>query len=232
MAAATFAGCGITKAPTAVSTPPPVTANLLSNPGFEQGDLSWQFKDQPEWSAFSIGDTGRTGVHSLHLQLHGDDAATGTHIAGALTTITPKDFPDYVSGFYRVDDWHPSTTFQYLQFVVAVHGDFGGGSAIQEMRFPIAGIDREPFMLSNARFLFLSRGAPALRQWTYFGYPLKQAFASRLGAVPTTWTSIDIFFEVRYDGKTADQPATSADVSFDDLYAGPQISNPNHPPAL
>ena len=65
-------------------------------------------------------------------------------------------FPEFASGFYRVNAWQPAATFQYMQFVVIVRGgDFGDDIALHEIRFPIAGIDHEPFMLSNAHFVFL-----------------------------------------------------------------------------
>ncbi len=230
-AAPLIAGCGLLDELPPIPTPTPSAANLLQNPGFENGADPWFALQQDTWRPFEISDSvARTGEHSLGLDLQGEDDAIATRIVGAIQPISATVFPEYVSGFYRVDDWQPQATFQYLQFVIVVRGgDFGDDFGIHEMRFPIAGIDREPFLLSNARFLFLSREAPKLRKWVYFGYPVRQAFATRLGRVPERWDSIEAFFEVRYDGKTAEQPATSARVYFDDLYAGPLLDNPNHP---
>jgi hypothetical protein len=118
-----------------------------------------------------------------------------------------------------------------VQFVVAVYGsDIGTEFPIYEIRFPLAGVDRDPLTLSNAKFLFLSREKrPGLGRWTYFGYPLRQAFESRWGKAPTRWDKLEVFLEVRYDAKTQAQGETSADVYFDDIYAGPQAENPNRP---
>jgi hypothetical protein len=234
-----FVACGLRDAPPPAPTAaaPAFSSNLLANAGFESGDAPWTFRQgQAEWSGFAVSDTfAHSGSHSLSLRLapNGDAAtATRTFISGAIQNIKPADFPEFLSGFYRVEDWQPKATFQYVQFVIAVHGsDFGDGFNIREIRFPIAGVDREPFQVSNARFVFLGRAAPKLRAWTYFAFPVKQAFLDQWKAVPAKWDSIDVFFEVRYDGKTPDQGNGSAQVYFDDLYAGPQAANPNRPPA-
>ncbi len=224
--------CGIFDAPPRSPQPTPTSENLLLNPGFEDGQDHWSATTQPQSQGFEVSDTvAHSGSHSLSLQLNGDASATHTGIAGAMQTVRPQKFPDYFSGFYRVDDWHPSATFQYLEFVVSVHGgDFGDGMDVHEVRFPLAGLDRPPVAPPNAQYLFINRDQPKLHEWVYFDYPLTQAFTTRPGKLPTRWSSIDIRLETRYDAKTADQPATSAHVYFDDLYAGPQEANPNRPP--
>jgi hypothetical protein len=224
-------GCGLFEELPPLATPTPSAANLIQNPGFENGTEPWFALQQDSWRPFEITDAvAHGGERSLSLELRGEDADINTRIVGAIQPINTTVFPEYVSGFYRVDDWNANASFQYLQFVVVVRGgDFADQFGIHEVRFPIAGIDREPFFLSNARFLFLSRDEPKIGKWVYFGYPLRQAFSSRLGHVPTQWESIEAFFEVRYDGKLAEQPATGAHVYFDDLYAGPLLDNPNHP---
>ena len=68
-----------------------------------------------------------------------------------------------------------------------------------------------------------------MKKWTYFSYPVKRAFEREWGKAPTRWDSIQFFVETRYDGKTTDQGETLADVYIDDVYLGPQISNPNRP---
>ena len=226
------AACGLFDELPPVPTPTPTAANIIQNPGFESGSDPWRALDQPTWRPYGISDSvARSGTHSLELSLRGEAGELNTRITGAMQPVAAPLFPEYVSGFYRVDDWEPAATFQYMQFVVVVRGaDFGDGAPVHEVRFPIAGIEREPFTLSNARFLFLSRNPPVKGQWTYFGYPVKQAFQTRLGKVPERWDSIELFFEVRYDGKAAEQGVTSAHVYYDDLYAGPQIDNPNRPP--
>jgi hypothetical protein len=230
--AALLAGCGLLDAPPPGPAPSPgPSVNVVSNGGFEDGDAPWAYKQSPNWNAFAISDTvAHSGNHSLELNLRGDDAASGGNIVGAYAALNATEFPEYLSGYYRVDSWNPHAGFQYLQFVVIVRGgDFGSEFDVIEIRFALAGINREPFNISNARFIFLSRDQPKLHQWVYFGYPLRQAFATRIGKVPTQWDSIEVFLEVRYDGKTAGSGESSADAYFDDIYAGPQALNPNHP---
>jgi hypothetical protein len=128
-----------------------------------------------------------------------------------------------------VEQWEPGAAPQYLQVVVLVRGsDLGAEFDLYEMRLPIAGIVEAPFTLSNAKFRFLSRDAPEEGSWTYFAYPLSQAFVQEYGAAPTRWEGIEVFFEVRFDQKQ-DGDAASALVYFDDLYLGPQALNPNRP---
>jgi hypothetical protein len=230
LAALFAAACGLFDAPPPAPTAAPSTANFLKNGGLSQAE-GWSARNDPAWSPFTISDSiGHSGMHSLALRLRGDESATGTHIAGAMQTLTPAAFPEYVSGFYRVDEWNATAPFQYLEVAVRVNGgDFPDGGTVHEVRLALAGASRDPEQPWNARYVFLSRNAPVQGRWIYFGYSLRHAFASRMGHLPEKWDSIDISFEARYDGKTAGA-ATSADVYYDDLYAGPQVSNPNRPP--
>jgi hypothetical protein len=226
------AGCGALDAPAAspTETPSAATANLFQNPGFEEGDQPWTFRDQAEWRPFEVDDTvAYTGSRSARLEIEGAENESGTRIAGAIQNINPETFPEYVSGFYRVDEWRPDAPFQYVQFVVSVlGGDFGDGIDVHQLRLPLAGAEREPFALTNARWVFINRDQPDVGEWTYFGYPIKRAFELNWGRVPGSWDSIDVFFEVRYDDKVAGS-TPAATVFFDDLYAGPQSGNPNRP---
>ncbi len=224
-----LSSCGLFKELPPVPTLTPTHANLLQNSGFESGDQLWATQDGG--GRFSISDsTAHSGGHSLLLRLRGDAGDTGTRVASAAQSIDTTTFPEYVSGFYRVDGWKPTAGSQYLQFTVVVHGgDFGDNRPVHEMRFAIAGLQYEPFGLRGGAFVFLSRAAPVLHRWTYFGYPVKDAFARALGRAPGRWDSIAFLFEVRYDGKPASQSASVADVYFDDLYAGSQLDNPNRP---
>ncbi len=226
-----FSACGLLEELPPVPTETPANYNFLANPGFEVDGAPWRTLDSPAWGPFEISEgVAHTGDHSLGLSLNGGPGETATRIVGGVQDTTPFEFPEFVSGFYRVDRWEPVATFQYLQFVVIVRGgDFGDEFALHEIRFPIAGAPRQPFELSNARFVFLSRDAPVMNRWTYFSYPIKQAFEERWGRVPERWDSIETIFEVRYDAKTEEQSPTGAQVYFDDLYMGRQAFNPNKP---
>lgn len=229
--ALTLGACGLSKKPDKPGPATLFTANALVNSGFEQGTTGWQANDRPGWAPFSVGSaTARTGQNSVELHLSSGGGTGETRIAGAVQTIQPQTFPEFVSGFYRVDRWQPNAGFQYLQFVVIVRGgDFGDDAPVHQIRVLIAGAASEPFLVTNSKYVFLSRDAPKTGQWTYFGYPIKQAFASKLGRVPTRWDSIDVYFEARYDAKSARDGEAGADVSYDDLYVGPQAASPNRP---
>ncbi len=227
------AACGVLEDDAPAPSPTPAaSASILLNGGFEDGDPPWTFRIQPEWSGFEIaGDPARTGAHSLHLALRDPGDASGVHIAGAVQEVRPAEFPEFISGYYRVEDWQPhDVAFQYLQFVVIVYGaDYGDDFDTHQIRFPLAGAPRQPFSLTNAKWVFLSRDPPRTGKWVYFGYPVRQAFIDKWAKAPETWERIELFLEVRYDGKTAANAGTSADVYFDDLYLGPWLGNPNHP---
>src|SRR5581483_9460634 len=119
---------------------PPPGSNVLRDGGFEDEDGAWVAKQQPEWAGFTIGGgVVHSGQRALALHLRSDDQSAPTRIAGAYQTVTPPAFPEYVSGFYRVDDWSPGTPPQYVQFVAIVHGgDFGDGIEPHEIRFVLA----------------------------------------------------------------------------------------------
>jgi hypothetical protein len=226
------AACGVFAEQPVIATPTPAfDANALDNAGFENGPEPWYVREQEGWSSFTIADAmAHTGAHSLKLELRGDEQDVRTGIAGAIQRIEGDVFPEYISGYYYVDHWQSIEPFQYLQFVVSVHGgDHPDGGDIHQIRVPIAGAPRQPFDLSNAQFLFLSRDDPKVGEWTYFSYPILDGFSTRLGWDPVGWDYIEVFFETRYDQKLEGTTA-SADVYFDDLYMGPQTFNPNRPP--
>lgn len=229
--AAMTSACGLFEELPDVPPPSYAAENKLRNPGFEDGDAPWRIAAGPSWSPFAITDSvARTGTRSMELALGPGDAPQGTRVTGALQEIETDIFPEFISGYYRVDEWSPNAPFQYLQFAVVIRGgDFPDGGAIHEIRFPIAGAERQPLQLSNSGWVFLSRDQPRMGEWTYFGYPLQQAFETRWGMWPQRWDSIEVFFEVRYDGKTDEAAPSTAKVYYDDLYAGLQIYNPNVP---
>jgi hypothetical protein len=195
-------------------------ANLLADAGFEGA--------APAWVAFPpadahqvVTDRAHSGESSMALRLGGDIAALSVS-----QSLNPNAFPEFVSGYYRVDDWPDGEAF--LQFVVKVPG--GSPEEVREVRFVIAGASVDPEPAPQARYVFLSRDAPSSGAWRYFAYPIRQAFETRVGAVPQAWTSVDISLEARMlavSPEMADAP--EAVVYFDDMYVGLQAENPNRP---
>lgn len=223
-------GCGLLDAPPPLPTPPPSDANLLANPGFEDGGQGWIAPQQAAWTPFTIVDgPAHGGGYAMRVQLPGDPS-TPSHTAGGVQALDTHVFPEFLSGFYRVDSWRPNAALQYLQFVVRVAGgDMGVESPTYEVRFLVAGAERDTPTTRDAHLIFISRAAPVIGRWTYFSYPVRRAFELRFSRAPLVWDSIQVSLEVRYDGITADAAFEAADVYFDDLYVGYQFQNPNRP---
>lgn len=206
-------GCGAFDESPPSPTPAPSAANLLVDAGFE--GLA------PAWTVFPPANAHEISTAAAHggassLAFHATPAVPALAASQALN---PVAFPEFLSGYYRVDDWPDDGAV--LQFVVKAAG--GAPDEVREVRFIIAGADTEPEQSPTARYVFLSRNRPSVGEWTYFGYPIALAFEGRTGSIPQAWTSIDITLEVR----TADGDGVT--VYYDDMYVGTQAANPNRP---
>jgi hypothetical protein len=151
-------------------------------------------------------------------------------VFGVVQEVSPDHFPEVLSGNYYVDDWTKGTPKQYLQFVVIVFGatNLPGGFVNHQIRYPLAGINAEPFAISNAKFRFVGTEEPTTGQWVHFERPIARDFEELWGAVPQGFEKIRVLFEVRYDDKTAGGEG-KADVYYDDLYLGPAAANSSQP---
>jgi hypothetical protein len=96
------------------------------------------------------------------------------------------------------------------------------------MRYPLAGISEEPFVIDNAFFVFIGKEEPRTGEWVYFERNIRQDFEELWEAAPEGFSKLRVLFEVRYDEKQAGA-AAEADVYYDDLYMGPASENPNRP---
>jgi hypothetical protein len=226
------AACGLFDAPPPLPTAAPSNANLLANPGFEAGGEPWRVTGVRGLERAPLPFTDGApyiGARSMELKVVGGETDQGTKATVAAQSVDPQAFPEFVSGFYRVDDWQPTARFVYLYFSITVHGgDFTDGAPTHELRV-IIGAPVEPPQEPQVVYAFLSRAAPVLHRWTYVGFPVKSAFQAHVGQMPSRWDGIDIGMAVRFDGRDTHDPPVSAAVSFDDLYAGPQADNPNRP---
>jgi hypothetical protein len=208
--------------------PPPGTANLFGNPGFEEGTDYW-FSLRAE-QAVETSDVAHSGQASAYLKMRDPPEASGAKVYYLVQEVAPPAFPELISGYYRVDNWVRGTEKQYLQFVVIVFAptNLEGAFPNHQIRFLLAGISEEPFAISNAFFKFLSREDPRQGEWVYFESNIRKDFEELWKAVPEGYSKIRLLFEVRYDDKEVGQPA-EADVYYDDLYMGPADANPNKP---
>jgi hypothetical protein len=222
--------------------PPEGQANMFHNPGFESGREPWCSLHAGEVPPFEVSqDYAHSGESSALLQMRVPAEEEGNaKVFYLVQEVMPEEFPDLISGYYRVENWTKGTPKQYLQFVVILCREEGGlecaggatnlpGDHNHQIRYPLAGISEEPFAISNAYFVFLSKDEPKEGEWVYFERNIKQDFEELWGAVPEGFDKMRILFEVRYDDKQAGTDPAEADVYYDDLYMGPASENPNKP---
>ena len=208
---------------------PAGSANVFGNPGFEDGNRYWMALH--EQTVETTTTEAHSGKSSAYLKMRDPAEATGAKVYYLVQEVAPAQFPELISGYYRVDNWTRGTKKQYLQFVVIVFAptNLGGQYPNYQIRFPLVGISEEPFPIGNAYFKFLTRDLePRQGEWVYFESNIKQDFEEKWKAVPEGYSKIRVLFEVRYDDKEAGLPA-EADVHYDDLYMGPADANPNKP---
>ena len=203
---------------------PDASGNLFGNPGFENGRDPWFSLKPPD---FTVSDNAPlAGAGAALLEMRAPLDASGPAVYYLIQEISPTEFPEVISGYYRVENWTKGTPKQYLQFVVIafdvknIPGDFSN----HQIRYPLAGIDSEPFPIGNAKFIFVTREQPQQGQWVRFERNLREDFEQVWGAAPQNFTKLRILFEVRYDDKVSGDGTPEADVYWDDLFIGPRQS--------
>ena len=208
--------------------PPPGSSNVFGNPGFEEETAYWFALHE---QAVQTSEVAHSGLASAYLNMRDGPEATGAKVYYLVQEVAPAEFPELISGYYRIDNWKRSTEKQYLQFVVIVFAptNLEGGFPNFQIRYPLVGISEAPFPIGNAFFKFLTRDfEPRQGEWVYFESNIKDDFEELWKGVPEGYSKIRVLFEVRYDDKESGLPA-EADVYYDDLYMGPADSNPNTP---
>jgi hypothetical protein len=206
--------------------PPTGQANLFPNPGFEEGHDPWFALKPPDFGVSQ--QVAHSGLASARLELREPAGAKDNKIIYLVQELAPAEFPEVISGYYRVENWLKGTPKQYLQFVVIAFGSDNlpreiGGSPVNnhQIRFLLAGIDAPPFPISNAHFVFLSEEEPVTNQWVRFERNIKQDFERLWGVAPEGFLCLRLLFEVRFDSKAEGEGPAEADVYYDDLYMGP-----------
>jgi hypothetical protein len=207
--------CGIFKEES--GTPrPELNTNIVVNGGFEDGNAPWIAAIGASSDAASHG-----GNRSLALSIEPGGA---TDAAGAVQFTIATEFPEYFSGYYLAPDW-PDEGGPYLEVAVAPQKT---DVYTPSLRFIIAGADREPAAEPDSQVIMVSRSDPTPGEWTYFSYPVQQAYLDRTGSAPGAWGEIGFRVQLRY--ATPEGMEAGATVYLDDLYLGSQEGNPNRPP--
>jgi len=199
--------CGLVREEEAFATPDPPPPNVLVNGGFEFGAGAWAGLPPPQ----ATRAVAYAGAAALELRTDEEAAA-----AGATQAMMPAEFPQFVSGFYRVESW-PDDGPALLSFTITVTGADG---ALDRIRFVLGASEQASATVQVSDTVFLNRDRPERGRWMYFGYPLWEAWIAWRGQIPVAWQSIDISVIVEGPGIVA---------QFDELYAGPQVGNPNRP---
>ena len=211
-------------------TPQPASGNLFGNPGFEDADKGpWFSLKLPQFEVSQ--EQAHTGRASAFLKLRETEQASGGKALSLVQEPTPAAFPEFISGYYRVDNWQKGTPKQYLEMVVIAVGATNMAQPYpnHQIRYLLAGVSAEPLTVGNGFFVFVSKEEPVQGQWVYFERNIKEDFAQLWQAVPEGYSNLRIIFEVRYDDKQAGGGRPEADVYFDDLYLGSAAGNPNRP---
>lgn len=225
--ALTVASCGGGDSEVDPGSPTPGDGNLLFNAGLEDGPDPWfgfttAVDPDPQLHFTRTEAFAHSGKASAYLQMRDPaEAAAKARVYYLVQEVQPLEFPEVVSGYYRVENWKKGAVRQYLQFVVIAFGvdNLPGGFPNHQIRYPLAGIDSPPFAIGNAHFNFITRAEPVTGQWVKFETNVKADFERLWGAAPEDFEKIRILFEVRWDAKEAGS-AAEADVYYDDLYLG------------
>lgn len=220
--------------------PAPVMAaapgvNLFANPGFESGPEGWVHMGGQNWGAFDIVEAPvHAGARAARLTVK---AAAGerlpaSKVFGVVQELRrdamPGGFPEMLSGWYFVEQWESAdpTVFTYLQAVVIVWGDPRTGGLVgapniqnYQVRFMLAGSEKQPFQMSNARYHFIERASPAVGRWVRFEIPVRERFQEIWGVVPDGYEFLRVLFEARWDHRP-ESAKVDAVVLYDDLFFG------------
>ena len=187
------------------------------------------------WGDFDITSFPvRTGLKSGHIRVEAEAASTvNARVYGLVQGVAPKEFPEILSGWYRVQSWGKSAaaTDLYAQVVVIVWGDPRTPVIVNkenppeglnnyQIRYYLAGLTEPAFLLTNARLEFVAKGPPTLGEWIRFEIPLRRDFLAKWGVVPEGYQFLRVLFEARYDNRVPGS-TVRADVYYDDLYMGP-----------
>jgi hypothetical protein len=88
----------------------------------------------------------------------------------------------------------------------------------------LAGIDKPPLQIANARYRLVAGPEIGEEKWIRFDLDLHADFQRQWGSVPKGYSKIRVLFEVRYDEKEAGDGEVRADAYYDDLYLASEDS--------
>jgi hypothetical protein len=203
--------------------------NFLLNPSFEEGVAPWFVIESPNWRPFHLGDKPvHTGSRAACVELRPVEGRR-VCIRGLVQDLEPTEFPRRLGLEYFVKDWNQGWPKQYVQVAVVVHPNRGQRRGLPEelksmpslqMRYILAGADRAPISVANARFVVVGETKPQTGEWIHMERDLIKDFETHWGFTPSTPNRIRVLCEVRYDLVADFSLPIVGDVCFDDVYLG------------
>lgn len=208
----------------AIEATPDAGGNLLRNPGFEAGRDGWfdLSGERGYWHGFEVVETDAAeGRRAARLVLEAPPRADPVAIHGVVQDLVPpgRALPETLALAYRIGSWRRGTPKQYVQ-VVVIAEDRSPMAPNQEIRYVLAGIDRAPFSMAAAKFLFLGPLEPEPGRWVRVERDLRRDWVERWGRLPARCDSIRVLLEVRYDDRAGAEPGALAEVFYDDVRLG------------
>lgn len=197
--------------------------SMFDNPGLEDGEDAWEVLDGPGFQR--VTDQARSGEASALVQLKAAAEDSGTGRSHLLQDLEADDFPQALSGFFRVENWTKGTEAQFVQVSVIVFSATNLGQEFpnHQIHYILTGSAPDPSPDTNIRNVRLGDEEPIQNQWIRFQADLSKDFTDLWGAEPDGFELIRVIFEVRYDDKEEGSTPPRADVYFDDLYVGPPL---------
>jgi hypothetical protein len=195
--------------------------NLLENSGFESGEDPWSSLDAPPFER--VTDQAVAGDASALLQIAADPEDTGSGRSLLLQDVEAEEFPEVLSGFYRVENWTKGAERQSVRVAVVVFSakNLPGDLPNHQVHYILAGVVPEPGRETNIRNIYLGGEEPRQNQWIRFQGDLRRDFVDLWGEQPEGYELIRVIFEASFDDKEEDSTPVRGDIYVDDLYLGP-----------
>jgi len=199
--------------------------NLILNPGFEEGEIGWEWLQWSKaWAPFEIC-TNRSyeGSRSALLKVSSAGENRSTIVWGVVQEIgIPDEFPDCLEGYYLVEKWSRGAEKQYVQVVIIDLTKKVLGSNAQ-IRYILSGVNTSPLNLKNAHYVFVDperKTQPIQGRWIKFSINPSKNFEENWGYIPSSGHRVRLLFEARFDSREEDDLDSEAYVYYDNLYFG------------
>ncbi len=205
--------------------------NLILNPGFEEGEIGWEWLHWSKgWAPFEIStNKSHKGSRAALLKVSSAGENRSTIVWGVVQEIDISNkFPDCLEGYYFVEKWSRGTERQYIQVVIIdLNPPEVLGDNVQ-IRYILSGVNESPYGIANAYYVFVDperKTQPVQGSWVKFSMNPSKDFQENWGYIPSSGHKVRLLFEARFDMREKDDPDSEAYVYYDDLYFGTIVRN-------